>query len=49
MDNITFNLEKYRAIDTALTSLHRAGYTMDDDVYLALIRELAKLEKSKTK
>lgn len=43
------NITKYEAIDTALSIVISAGYTMDDDVYLALIRELAKLEKSKTK
>lgn len=40
---------KYQKIENALHSLRDAGYDLTDDVYLALIKERAILEKNYNK
>lgn len=39
------NVGKYDAVEKALSTLKSVGYTIDDDVFKALVAERARLEK----
>lgn len=46
IEDDTIEREKYRAIEASMFALRLAGYSIEDNIYLLLIKERATLEKS---